>query len=401
MSDALRKKKNEKKHPSDTAFFKDASEPKTKSKVRIYGISAIVLLVCSVAGFYLYQMISLSKPMSPALQSPLATGPRVSPPEDTVSAGQEKGMPATSSKTAVPIDPLPEKPVISSKTTRQEPASPALEPEIRKAVPAAAPLKTVSQPASEKMLPTLPEKTAPVPVVEPDGVSPQPESAGNKILNQTEKAVRPINTETDPAEELFYHKGLSYHRQNKLEMAIQMYQAVLKKNPDHRSTRFNLASAYIQVAAYKEARSILLDLNLQEPENPEILLNLAVVEIGLDRPEEALVFLDSAEKKAAAPTFEILFHKGAAHSRMGDFETALNMYRKAERLAPGNPRLWLNTAIVYDSLAQYDLAIDRYQAFLNNNTSLTTTDRREIETRVRELKAYLLRKANPKADVGQ
>ncbi len=185
-----------------------------------------------------------------------------------------------------------------------------------------------------------------------------------------------------------------------------MYQAVLKRNPDHRSTRFNLSSAYIQMGAFTEARTILEELNRQEPENPDILLNLAVVEIGLDRPEEALTLLESTEKSNVAPTFEILFHKGAAYSRMGDFETALTMYRKAERLAPENPRLRLNTAIVYDSLSQYDQAIGHYQIFLDTNTSLAATERREIETRMRELKAYIMRKttrtpATPRTGPGQ
>jgi len=189
-------------------------------------------------------------------------------------------------------------------------------------------------------------------------------------------------------------------------MAIQMYQMVLKKNPHHPSTRFNLASAYIQVGAFTQARTILEELNQQEPGNPDILLNLAAAEIGLDRPEQALTFLESAEKEFAAPTFEILFHKGVAHSRMGEFETALTMYKKAERLAPENPRLWLNTAIVYDSMAQYDQAIDHYQIFLNKNTSLTSTEQREIQTRMRELKAYLSQEeskpaVNPQAESGQ
>jgi Flp pilus assembly protein TadD len=401
MNDALRKKKNENKHPSGVDFLKEDPQPKTKNKIKTYGVATIVLLVCAMAGFYLYEMISLSQPMSPALQSPLVAEPRVNPPEEAVSSVQDNGMPA-SSKTALPLESLPENKPAPSKTTVTEPTSPALEPDLRIAVPAAAHMKTASQPPSEKtQQPTRPERTVAPPVIEPEEISPQPESAGDTNLNQTEKTVTPISTGAEPAEELFYHKGLSYHRQNKLEMAIQMYQAVLKKNPDHRSTRFNLASAYIQVAAYTEARSILLDLNRQEPENPEILLNLAVVEIGLDRPEDALAFLDSAEKRVAAPTFEILFHKGVAHSRMGDFETALSMYQKAEKLAPGNPRLWLNTAIVYDSLTQYHQAISHYQFVLDSDAPLTTTERREIEKRVRELKAYLLRKSNPKAEVGQ
>jgi Flp pilus assembly protein TadD len=398
MNDALRKKKKEQKHPPGTELFKDDSERKTKSKVRIYGIAVIVLLVCAMAGFYLYEMISLSKPMSPALQPPLVAESHVTPPEEAVSEGRVNNMPA-SSETVASKEPLSKKQPSPSKTTVVEPPSPVEEPDVRKAVPPAEHLKKVSQPSPEKkQQPTIPEKTAPPPVIEPEEPIPQPLPAGDLNPKRTEKTVTPMDKETAPVEELFYQKGLSYHRQNKLDMAIQMYQAVLKRNPNHRSTRFNLASAYIQVASYTEALTILEDLKQQEPGNPEILLNLAVVEIGLDRPKEALVFLDGAEKNVAAPTFEILFHKGAAHSRMGDYETALAMYRKAERVAPGNPRLWLNMAIAYDSLAQYNQAVDNYQRFLDSNTSLTTTERHEIQTRIRELKAYLtLEAAQPSA----
>lgn len=398
MNDALRKKKKEQKHPPGTELFKNDPERKTKNKVRIYGIAVIVLLICAMAGFYLYEMISLSKPMSPALQPPLVAEPRVSPPEETVSAGQVSNMPA-SSETVASKEPLSIKQPSPSNTTVMEPPLPVVEPEAQKVVPPVQPLKKVSQPSPEKkQRPTIPEKKVPPPVIEPEALGPQSVPAADTNPKQTEKTVTPIDTGTAPVEELFYQKGLSYHRQNKLEMAIQMYQAVLKRNPDHRSTRFNLASAYIQVASFTEALTILENLNQQEPGNPEILLNLAVVEIGLDRPQEALVFLDSAEKNVAAPTFEILFHKGAAHSRMGDYETALAMYRKAERVAPGNPRLWLNMAIAYDSLAQYNQAIDNYQRFLDSNTSLTTTERHEIQTRIRELKAYLtLEAARPPA----
>ena len=398
MNDALRKKKKEQKHPPGTEFFKDDSESQSKSKVKIYGIAVIVLLVCALAGFYLYEMISLSKPMTPALQSPPVIEPRVSPPEESVSADQASNMTA-SSETVVSEEPLSKKQPTPSKTTAMEPPSPVVEPEIQKEMPPAEPLKTVSQASPQKkQQPALTEKTVPPPVIEPEALSPQPEPAGDVNLNQTEKTVTPVDMQTVPVEELFYQKGLSYHRQNKLEMAIQMYQAVLKRNPDHRATRFNLASAYIQVASFTEARTILEDLNQQEPGNPEILLNLAVVEIGLDRPQEALVFLDSAEKNVAAPTFEIQFHKGAAYSRMGDYETALAMYRKAERVAPGNPRLWLNMGIAYDSLTQYRQALNHYQLFLDSDTSLTTSERHEIQLRIRELKAYLtLEAAQPPA----
>lgn len=399
MNDALRKKSQEKKHPSGPEIFQKDFGQTPLNRVRTYGIGALVLLVCAAAGFYLYEMMSLSQPVAPVLPSPRRVEPHPNPHGEMVPARQDNGMPALTEATPS-VDRLPEMQAEPAKTETRKPTASAPEPADQQA---AVPLNIVLPPLSEKtQKASQPEKSVPPPLIEPDEINPQAESAGNTNPTGSGDMVAIADTRTAPvAEELFYRKGLSYHRQNKLEMAIQMYQAVLKKNPDHRPTRFNLAAAYIQVGAFTEARTLLAQLHRQAPENPEILLNLAVVEIGLDRPAQALLFLEDAEKAFAAPTFEILFHKGVAHSRMGDFETALAMYRKAEKLAPDNPRLQLNTAIVFDRLRAYNQAIDRYQIFLDRNPAIPMAERREIETRLRELTVYLTRKANPQAASGQ
>jgi tetratricopeptide (TPR) repeat protein len=86
-----------------------------------------------------------------------------------------------------------------------------------------------------------------------------------------------------------------------------------------------------------------------------------------------------------------MFHKGAAYSRLGDFERALTMYQMAERLSPDNPRLPLNMAIAYDHLQQYDPAIEHYTTYLSRNKSLGGVERRNIERRISELRVYLSR----------
>ena len=401
MNDALRKKKKEKKHLSGTEFLKTDSGRTPKNKVRRYGIAALVLLFGAAAGFYLYEMMSLSRTITPAMPPPFMAERNGNPSGALVSSDPDNTRPA-SSEPGPSMDQLSQEPPSLSGAGAVEPDSPAPESETPKATPASAPPSAVKQPPpARKQQPRPPAMASPSPVIEPEEAGPRPEPAGNSDLDQAGDVSAAVTMGTDPVEELFYRKGLSYHRQNRLEPAIQMYQAVLKKNPHHRSSRFNLAAAYIRLSAFTEARTILEELNRQKPENPEILLNLAVVEIGLDRPEQALIFLESAEKEIAAPTFETLFHKGAAHSRMGNYETAIALYRKAEKLAPENHRLQLNTAIVLDKLAQYDQAIDYYQMFLKGSTSPTKAEQREIETRVRELKAYLARQANPQTEAGQ
>ena len=83
-------------------------------------------------------------------------------------------------------------------------------------------------------------------------------SAQEDIPNAADSAVQAIarNETAKPLpsheEDIFYQKALSYHREDKLNQAIQMYKQVIRVNPDHRDALFNLSSAYIQLAAYSE-----------------------------------------------------------------------------------------------------------------------------------------------------
>ena len=389
MNDALRKKKSEKKTPSSADFLKDDADQRSKSKVTTYGIAVIALLVCAMGGFFLYEYLSLSRPMTP-VQAPPVVARSETPPANDSTPPKHVSQEATSSERGKAVEapvkpsdseaetasaaPVYPKSDVSKEAQEIRPAEADEAPRVQKATVAEASRQITVSPASE---------------IEPEENLPPVEVAEKESSTGLEKEKVPVESETDPVEERFYRKGLSYHRQSNLEMAVRMYRAVLKKNPDHRPTRFNLASAYIQINAFTEAKSLLDDLHRQEPENPEVLLNLAVVELGLNRPDQALDLLDEAEKRFTGPKFEVLFHRGAAHSRMGDFEESLTMYRKAQKLHPDHPRLILNVAIAYDNLKQFDEAIDHYQLFLDRSTAQMESERQNVETRVRELKRYI------------
>ena len=143
MNDALRKKKNEKKHPPGPEFLKNDSEKKSKNKVRLYGIAAIVLLVCATASYYLYEMMSLSRPMVPAQQSPLLAEPRVSPPEEVISSVQKPAL-LVSSKTEIPADLVPDKQVAPPQPTTVKSPLPVPEPEAEIVTLEGTPQKTVN-----------------------------------------------------------------------------------------------------------------------------------------------------------------------------------------------------------------------------------------------------------------
>lgn len=392
MNDALRKKKSEEKHPSGTDFLQDDTDQSPQNKYRLYATIAVLLVVCIIGGYFFYEYLSLSNSMTPiSNQSFVNQAPDSQSPEPSVE-NQDKPVPENIPTETTAPSPAPDmvsdsnetdsKPVVSEKQSKD--SKTVLKPSV--------PKKTPTPSATGTLMASRPVEKSPEPTIEPEGAAPQIETE-QKAHVQPQEEAQAIALETDANEERFYRKGVSYHRQNNLDMAIRMYQTVLRKNPVHRATRFNLASAYIQLGAFEEAGEILHDLNLSDPQNSEILLNMAVVEIGLDNPQKALTLLESAQEASSDPSFAILLHQGIAYSRMGEFEKALIMYQKAEKLAPKNPGLLINTAIAYDHLTYYDQAIIYYQMFLENSPSTSTTDQGNIESRLRLLNAYLSQEA--------
>ena len=209
------------------------------------------------------------------------------------------------------------------------------------------------------------------------------------VQKATEVASKPYH---QGSEDLFYEKAMSYHRRNNLEMAIQMYLEVLRKNPEHPDALLNLSSAYIQSSSFSQAYLILQKLRSFEPENPQVFLNLAIAEIGQGRPHKAITYLERTESLIDEPQFEIYFHRGVALSHLNKLNEALVWYKKAESVFGNHPLLIFNMAVACDKLEKYDEALRYYVKFYaNGGGSLSADEKKEVEVRIGALRVYLAR----------
>lgn len=188
--------------------------------------------------------------------------------------------------------------------------------------------------------------------------------------------------------DLFYQKALRYHRDGRLPQAVQMYKQVIRADPGHRDARFNLGAAYVQLAAYSEAYPLMKRLRAADHLNPDVLVNCAIVEIGLGRPAEAIQILDTAACQGAESRFGIYFHRAVALSRLGKLEEARISYKKAEDLNGGHALLLFNLAVLSDKLHRYDEAVQYYEKFLRQKGPLPADEQKKIEDRIRSLQAY-------------
>ncbi len=237
------------------------------------------------------------------------------------------------------------------------------------------------------------KKLTDVPVIP---VSPR-EDGAHKIKvpkapqNAREKPEAMENPISQKPEDAFFKKALAYHQRENFPRAIQMYQEVLRKNPNHYDACFNLAAVYLTQHEFDQAYPILFRLHDSHAENPEILLNLAIAEMGRGRPQQAIIHLDAAASMKVNPEFEICYHKAIAYNRLKDFKKAEAWYIKAKKIRPAHPPLLFNMALLYDKQNQYDRALKYYEMFLKYRDKTSVSEQKKIRSRIKAIQIYRVR----------
>jgi Flp pilus assembly protein TadD len=399
MNDALRKKGSELKQlAGSVGTFRKKSGSVRSRKWRYIGGFSIAFLVVVAAGSALHFFFfrAAPTPMTP-VAAPVAMPESDATGNPTPKEAGGKSPDIGANAAPDPGNQTPDS-EISTRVLQQRIFQPA-EPDKAPATPvekkntsekAAMNLEDSSIP-STRGRPTQFPKPSRSFEMDTTGISdPQISNALDVSSPASPKPKKVVQTVVDPAER-FYQKAVSYHQQNRLPVAIELYLTVLRENPGHTAARFNLAAAYIQTAAYSEAFPLLETLRARDPENPDILLNMAISKIGSGDLQQALMFLNAAEGKHG-PAFELCFHRGVIFSRGEQPEEALRWYQMAEGINPHHDRLVLNIALTYDKLQQHEAALRYYLLFLDQAVSFSPGEKETVAGRVRVLRSYLGRR---------
>ncbi len=315
LNDALRKNTSEAKIKKTGYFDRSHASPPKEKGGKIYRICGLLLLLGGVVFGGWYFLGSLSA----HVDSPVVVN-RISKPIEIEASNSISKTTGTHKKEAAPAsDMLKPK---GELTLLAEPDK--LEP-IKNTDPPAKPspenvsLRTTPKEEVERK-PHMPTPTGVIASLEesveldtnkktdlsakrrPVSVSPSPtrkvEKKPHLVKKESPRKVpKAMDTSLSSHQEaLFLKKAYRYHRQGKFNQAIQMYQQVLRVKPDHRDALFNLASAYIQLTAYSEALPLLRKLRSYDDGNPDVLVNLAIVEIGMGNSTEAIRLLGFGSK---------------------------------------------------------------------------------------------------------
>jgi arylsulfatase A-like enzyme/cytochrome c-type biogenesis protein CcmH/NrfG len=164
---------------------------------------------------------------------------------------------------------------------------------------------------------------------------------------------KPGRTLPDPKDKiedyLLYFRGNLLETQDRFANAAECYREVLRRNPDVPSNYVNLASLDMKMNRTEEALSILEQARSRFPDSVVILSRLMSLYIRTGRFEDALG-AGRALLSVEPGNFDALFMSASAHAKLGQSEAALSCYQRALEIEPENDglrRIWAETCYAY------------------------------------------------------
>lgn len=151
----------------------------------------------------------------------------------------------------------------------------------------------------------------------------------NKLDEAIEKYQAAIKTDVNflPA---YYNLGLAYSKQNKFSEAIATYQTLLSKSPSHLATNFQLGILHLQVKEIDKALQHFLLAEQLAPTHFETQFNLGNVYLELKNIAKAKEYYLRALEKQPDDT-QILFNLGVIAAQQGELDKAIQHYQTAVR----------------------------------------------------------------------
>ena len=154
-------------------------------------------------------------------------------------------------------------------------------------------------------------------------------------------------------------RAVGAHRQGRLDQAAELYEQVLRQQPDHAGALQLLGALRGQQGRHTEAVRLTQAALDQCPGDFGTITNHASVLMAAERHVEALAQLDKA--LALKPDFfEAHYNRGVTLAALKRFAQSIASYDQALALRPGSPQCFYNRGIAQGALGWWKDAVDSY-----------------------------------------
>ncbi len=154
------------------------------------------------------------------------------------------------------------------------------------------------------------------------------EDEGREVLMQLAQAAADAGTAN-----LFYNEGVTAVRRRDIDLAISMFEAALRLNPEMSLATEALAKVYAEGQKYELVLALALEVLAKDPDNLELLRLRQEAASRLGRDAEAAAALEELVRRdPSRRTATLIYNQGVAAFNAGDVATAEGRFRTALRM---------------------------------------------------------------------
>ena len=154
--------------------------------------------------------------------------------------------------------------------------------------------------------------------------------------------------------------GDAAFKKEEFSTAITAYSESLKTNPKDLDLLFGRGRAYQELGQFEEAQLDFEQALSQDPNNFQVLLSLATIQLDQKSYASALLYATKAEQISGAPAMASLL-KGRALHYLGMPEEALNAYGNAIQLNRDFGEAYLSRGLLKVALKQEKQACEDFK----------------------------------------
>ena len=156
----------------------------------------------------------------------------------------------------------------------------------------------------------------------------------------SKNALRPL----PPKDQSALNTAIRFHQSGSIDKAKDIYQGLLKKNPENVNLNYLLGAVAVQQKEWLKAVGLIDKAIKVNPDNPTFYYNRALANYGMQNLEEAI--LDYGLAISKKPDYiEAYLNLGVAEQDMLQHEAAIKSYDKAIALNPRNVSAYVRTML--------------------------------------------------------
>ena len=154
--------------------------------------------------------------------------------------------------------------------------------------------------------------------------------------------------------------ALQNHRKNNLQDAESLYNEILKKNPNHFDTIYNLSKLLAQTKRFSLAKTLLYKATKLKPGYAKAHNNLGIILTKLREDQKAITSFKKAIQ--IQPTYaDAHYNLGIVMQELGDHRKAIVYYEKAIQIQPDYSDVHYNLGRIFQELGEHKKAIIYYE----------------------------------------